>query len=139
MSHKSAKPASSETEGAPLLIAAVKGLCPRCGAATLFAEPAHIADRCRACGQDFSAFAGGGRPFAFLTLLVAGLIFALAMVVEDWFYPPLWVQVTLWPIVTVVAVIGFLRLMKGASVIRAYHRKQMQQGNKSDDKPSKSG
>lgn len=106
------------------MLAALKGLCPRCGAPTLFIGSVHIPERCRVCGLDYSAHRAGGRPVALLVLLVAALIFSLAMLVEDTIYPPLWVQLVLWPVLTVVAVIAVLRIVKGAAYIRAYRRKE---------------
>ena len=48
--------------------AALFGLCPRCGARTLFAGWTRFADNCRACGLDLTRFNVGDGPAAFLTL-----------------------------------------------------------------------
>ena len=43
------------SKGQPGLVqAALFGLCPNCGAKTLFAGPARFADRCGNCGLDYS-------------------------------------------------------------------------------------
>ena len=54
--------------------AALRGLCPRCGDATLFAGLATFAPNCRACGLDFAAFNVGDGPAAFLIFIVGGLV-----------------------------------------------------------------
>lgn len=94
--------------------AALKGLCPRCGAPSLFGrhwikfEPA-----CAACGLDIGAFNVGDGPAAFLTLILGTIVVALAIWLELAAQPPFWVHL-IWVPVTFVAVIGSLRLAKAA-------------------------
>jgi len=116
----------ADREGAdetPLLLAAAKGLCPRCGAATLFATVVGFAPRCRACGLDYEQFNVGDGPAAFLTMIVGALVLLLALVVEFSFRPPLWLHVILWPVLTVICVTGSLRLAKGALLTLEYRNK----------------
>ena len=40
--------------GPPVAVAALKGLCPRCGSATLFDGMAQVAPACTACGMTAS-------------------------------------------------------------------------------------
>jgi uncharacterized protein (DUF983 family) len=93
--------------------AALKGLCPRCGAKTLFAGVARFAPSCRACQLDFSAFNVGDGPAAFLTLGVGTLITILAVTVELAYEPPFIVHALLWVPLTALAVAGSLRFAKG--------------------------
>jgi uncharacterized protein (DUF983 family) len=95
------------------LQAALKGLCPRCGARTLFVGIAKFASRCRACRLDFSAFNVGDGPAAFLTLGIGALITILAVTVELAFEPPFIIHVLLWVPITAAAVAGSLRFAKG--------------------------
>jgi len=111
--------------------AALKGLCPRCGATTLFDGFARFAPRCRACQLDFSAFNVGDGPAAFLTLIVGSLITALAIAVELSFEPPFWVHVLLWVPLTAAAVLGSLRIAKGALLISEY-RNNAREGRAQD-------
>ncbi|RYE76913.1 MAG: DUF983 domain-containing protein, partial [Oxalobacteraceae bacterium] len=48
--------------------AALGGLCPRCGAKSLYAGLLRFASKCQACGLDIDAFNVGDGPAAFLTL-----------------------------------------------------------------------
>ena len=50
-----------------LAAAAFQGLCPNCGARTLFAGLARFAPKCQACGLDFDSYNVGDGPAAFLT------------------------------------------------------------------------
>lgn len=110
----------AEPERAPagtpptLVQAALAGLCPRCGAKTLFAGTARFADRCAQCGLDFSAFNVGDGPAAFLTLILGTLVTVLAITLELTLHPPLWVHMLIWIPVTALGVIGSLRIAKGA-------------------------
>jgi uncharacterized protein (DUF983 family) len=114
----------TDTAPSPLLVA-LRGLCPRCGARTLFKSVAGFAPKCRACGLDLSAFNVGDGPAAFLILIIGALIVGLAITVELSFGPPWWVHVLLWLPLTTAAVIVSLRLAKGLLLALEYkHRAQ---------------
>ena len=91
----------------------LKGLCPRCGAATLFAGVARFAEACPACGLRFADYNVGDGPAAFLTLILGTIVTVLAIVVELKFAPPWWVHVLLWLPLTLAGVMGSLRIAKG--------------------------
>nr|WP_234419434.1 DUF983 domain-containing protein [Sphingomonas sp. EC-HK361] len=98
----------------------LKGVCPRCGAPTLFAGPIRFADRCRACGLDFSTFNVGDGPAAFLTLILGTIVVILAITVELTLHPPLWLHMLIWIPVTLVGVVASLRLAKGWLIALEY-------------------
>lgn len=107
----------------PLLLASAKGECPQCGAPTLFDGPVKFADHCRACGLNYGQFNVGDGPAAFLTLIVGGIIVALALIVEVNWRPPIWLHAILWVPLTIVSVVGALRVAKGALLILEYKNK----------------
>jgi uncharacterized protein (DUF983 family) len=112
------------SKGQPALgEAALFGLCPRCGAKTLFAGLTAFAPRCRVCGLDFSKFNVGDGPAAFLTLIVGALIVILALWLQLSVEPPWWVHVLLWVPLTITGVIGGLRLAKGALLHSEYRNR----------------
>ncbi len=112
-----------DSEGQPgIASAALFGLCPRCGARTLFDGVARFAPRCRACALDFSAFNVGDGPAAFLTLVIGALITILAVWVQVAWEPPFWVHVVLWVPLTTLAVIWGLRAGKSALLAIEYQR-----------------
>lgn len=104
----------------PPLQAGLKGLCPRCGAKTLFAGAIRFADRCPACGLDIAAFNVGDGPAAFLTLIIGAIVAGSAIAVELIFSPPWWVHVLLWPAITLGLILGSLRLTKGLLLALEY-------------------
>lgn len=99
---------------------AVRGLCPRCGAKSLFGGVATFAPACRACGLDFAAFNVGDGPAAFLILVIGALITALAIMFELAAEPPFWAHILLWLPLTAGAVILSLRIAKGAMLALEY-------------------
>lgn len=114
---------SSPEKGQPTLgAAALFGLCPRCGAKTLFGSVTGFAARCRACGLDYTGFNVGDGPAAILTLLIGALITGLALWVQIAFDPPFWVHVILWVPLTVGAVLYGLRMAKAALLYAEYTR-----------------
>ena len=111
------------TEGQPgIAAAALFGLCPRCGARTLFDGVATFAPKCRACGLDLSRFNVGDGPAAFLTLIIGTLITVLAIWVELAFEPPFWLHIVLWVPLTAAMVVWGLRAAKGALLAAEYQR-----------------
>lgn len=98
----------------------VGGRCPRCAARTLFSGVVRFAPACRGCGLDFSAFNVGDGPAAFLTMIVGGLITGLAIWLELAVEPPLWVHLALWPLLTLISVVGLLRIAKGLLISLEY-------------------
>lgn len=102
--------------------AALFGLCPRCGAKTLFARGITFAERCRACGLDFARFNVGDGPAAFLTLILGGLVTGLALWLEIAAAPPFWVHALLWIPLTVALVWFGLRIAKAALLWSEYVR-----------------
>ncbi|HSG33755.1 MAG TPA: DUF983 domain-containing protein [Sphingomonadaceae bacterium] len=113
----------SETSEPSIASAALKGLCPQCGAKTLFEGLASFAPSCGKCGLDFSKFNVGDGPAAFLTLVIGLVIVLLALRVEFSFHPPFWVHALLWVPLTGAAVLWGLRVSKAWLLQSEYWRK----------------
>ncbi len=114
-----------------VLPAALFGLCPNCGQKTLFANVTKFSDKCRSCGLDYSQYNVGDGPAAFLTMIIGAIVLGLALAVEANFHPPLWVHILLWVPLTIVAVVGSLRVSKGILLILE-HRNQAREGSIED-------
>jgi len=114
--------------------AALKGLCPQCGAKTLFTGIVRFASRCRACGLDFSRFNVGDGPAAFLTFILGAAIVGLAIMLQLTVRPPVWVHVVLWVPLTVVATFMSLRIAKAAMIALEY-RTRAREGRIDDRDP----
>lgn len=100
--------------------AALSGLCPQCGARTLFSAPAQVAGECRACGLELAALERGGRLAGLITIAIAALLITAALALDEWLRPPIIVHALLWLPLTIGAVLGALRVFKGLSVYRSF-------------------
>lgn len=103
--------------------AAIRGLCPKCGAPSLFAGLVSFAPRCSGCGLDFRQFNVGDGPAAFLIMIVGAIVTIMAVVVQLKFEPPFWVHALLWLPITLVLVLGLLRIAKGALIALEYRNR----------------
>jgi uncharacterized protein (DUF983 family) len=99
---------------------ALRGLCPRCSARTLYKGVASFAPSCRACGLDFAGFNVGDGPAAFLILVVGAIVTGLAIALELSAEPPFWVHILLWLPLTAALVVGSLRFAKGLLLALEY-------------------
>jgi uncharacterized protein (DUF983 family) len=108
---------------APSLAAATfEGLCPRCGARTLFAGLARFAPACRSCRLDFASFNVGDGPAAFLILIVGAIVAVGAILLDQMVSPPWWVHLIWVPIGAGLTIYG-LRVGKAALIYQEYkHR-----------------
>jgi len=108
---------------APSLAAAsFEGLCPRCGARTLFAGLTSFAPRCGACGLDFAGYNVGDGPAAFLILIVGAIVVAGAILLDQAMGPPWWVHIIWLPVAATLTIYG-LRLGKAALLFQEHkHR-----------------
>lgn len=114
-----------EQKGQPGLVsAALSGLCPRCGAKTLFNGTAQLADECSACGLDIISLERGGRFVGVVTMALALVLILAALGVDEWLRPPLWASLLFWAPVTVGSVIGGLRFYKTMWVYHQYEEHQ---------------
>jgi len=111
-----------------LLQASLQGLCPKCGAPTLFDGWVKFAARCRSCGLDYGRFNVGDGPAAFLTLIVGGLVGMLAIWLQLAVEPPFWLHVLLWLPLTIVLVLGGLRVSKAALIYSEFRQNAAEAG-----------
>ena len=117
-------PDSENSVGRPgIAKVALFGLCPECGAKTLFAGTARFADRCGNCGSDFSSFNVGDGPAALLTMAIGALVIVLAIIVDAAFRPPFWFHVIIWVPFTVAVTVASLRGAKGALLALEYRNR----------------
>ena len=116
-------PEAPATGAAPsLAAAALQGLCPNCGARTLFAGLARFASKCPSCGLDFSSYNVGDGPAAFLILIVGTIVAVGAIVLDQTTSPPWWVHIIWLPIGAALTIYG-LRLGKAALLFQEHkHR-----------------
>lgn len=106
--------------------ASLKGLCPRCGAHSLFRGAVALARTCSACGLDFDALDVGDGPAVFLILIVGTIVVVSALVVDLRYSPSWWVHLVWIPIGIVLTMTG-LRFGKAALAYQSF-RHQAREG-----------
>ena len=107
--------------------AALFGLCPACGARTLFAGPLAFAERCAACNLDIAGYNVGDGPAALLMIPLGALVVAGALFLHFALGAPWWVQLIVWIPLTTVLVIAGLRIIKSA-LLAVEHRRAAHEG-----------
>ena len=101
---------------------ALKGLCPRCGQAALFAGWVGFAPRCKSCGLDFADFNVGDGPAAFLILIVGAILMVSAVLVDLTISPPWWLHLV-WLPVGLALTLGGLRIAKSWLIAQEYRHR----------------
>lgn len=109
---------------APLTVG-FKGCCPRCGKGPLYKSLVNIELRpsCSACGLDYKFIDTGDGPAWFAMVILSVAILGGALFVEFRFDPPVWVHVVLWGLLTPLAAIALLRLIKGVLISLQFRNK----------------
>jgi uncharacterized protein (DUF983 family) len=115
--------------GAMLLIAALRGRCPRCGRGPVFAGLLTVRPACPVCGLDLSAHDAGDGPAVAVMLVLGAVVVGLAFWVEFTFSPPLWVHAVLWPVVTVPLAILMMRPLKAGLIGLQYRYRRAEMGS----------
>jgi len=101
---------------------ALSGRCPRCKSQTLFSGWVRFADKCRACGLDFSSFNVGDGPAAFLILIIGAILTVAALVTDGILSPPWWAHLIWVPVGVAMTIVG-LRWAKALLLTQEYiHR-----------------
>lgn len=96
--------------------AGLKGRCPRCGKGALFKQILNLRERCPACGLDYKFIDTGDGPAVFAIFILGFLIMGGALALEFTYFPPVWVHVLVWGLLTPLIALGLLRLIKGALI-----------------------
>ena len=110
---------SDKTRQPTRAAAALQGLCPRCGARSLFAGPVAFAPACSSCGLDFAAFNVGDGAAAFLILIVGAILVVGAIWLELALSPPYWVHL-IWIPIGIALTVGGLRIGKALLIFQEY-------------------
>jgi uncharacterized protein (DUF983 family) len=112
---------------AAMLLAGVRGRCPRCGRGAVFAGFLTVTDRCNACGLSFAGHDAGDGPAVFGIFILGFVVVGLAGWLEAALEPPLWVHALVWIPVTIGASVGLLRPLKGMTIAAQYRFRSVEE------------
>lgn len=105
-----------------------KGLCPRCGKASMFDGWLRLAKRCPSCGLDFSFARADDGPAFFALCLTAFPLTFFAVWLEVAYSPPWWVHLVTSVPILAIGCLGSLRPFKGWLVASQYVNKATEAG-----------
>jgi uncharacterized protein (DUF983 family) len=92
------------------------GRCPNCGQGKLFRAFLKVDDHCAHCGQDFSAHRADDLPAYLVIVIVGHLLVPVILWIETNYSPPVWLQLSIYLPVTLIASLALLQPVKGAVV-----------------------
>ncbi len=102
--------------------------CPRCGRGKLYRGYLTVRDNCEVCGFDLKKADSGDGPAVFMIFILGFLVVPLALWVESAFEPPMWLHMTIWPVVILGLTLGMLRPMKAYMIALQFRHKASDSG-----------
>jgi len=93
-------------------IAGLRGRCPQCGDGAVFASYLKFADKCAACGADFSVADAGDGPTVFVILVVGALVVPLLIILQFGLDLPEWMSLGLTFAATIALCLTLLPIFK---------------------------
>lgn len=88
--------------------------CPKCGQGDLYKPGVtlDLRETCSVCGLDLSKNDSADGPAVFLIFILGFSIIPLALVLDAWTTPPMWVHIMVWTPLTLGITLGLLRPLK---------------------------
>ena len=90
--------------------------CPRCGQGKLFRAFLKVDDHCAKCGLDFTPHRADDLPAYLVIVIVGHIVVPLALFIETNYSPAVWLQLSIYLPLTLVASLALLQPVKGAVV-----------------------
>ena len=94
----------------------LRGRCPRCGQGKLFRAFLKVDGHCPACGLDYSPHRADDLPAYLVIVIVGHILVPVILWIETDYAPPVWLQLSIYLPVTLIASLGLLQPVKGAVV-----------------------
>ena len=88
--------------------------CPRCAEGDLYKDgfTVDLREACAVCNLDFTKNDSADGPAVFLIFVLGFLLVPLALMLDAYVSPPLWVHAALWTLVTLGLTLGTLKPLK---------------------------
>ena len=90
--------------------------CPRCGEGKLFRAFLKVANNCSVCGLDYTPHRADDLPAYLVIIIVGHILVPVILWIETDYAPPVWLQLSIYLPVTLIASLGLLQPVKGAVV-----------------------
>ena len=92
------------------------GRCPHCGEGRIFGRYLKVRPECEVCGLELHHHRADDLPPYLVIFVVAHVIGYLILESELNYDVPLWISLSVWPVVTLAMALGLLQPVKGAVV-----------------------
>ncbi|MDP4021358.1 DUF983 domain-containing protein [Methylobacterium sp. NEAU 140] len=92
------------------------GRCPHCGEGKVFGRFLKVRPTCEACGLELHHHRADDLPPYVVIFVVAHVVGYLILETESAYEVPLWVEIGVWPLFTLVLALALLQPVKGAVV-----------------------
>jgi uncharacterized protein (DUF983 family) len=88
--------------------------CPRCREGTLYRPGLTLTlkDKCETCGLDLGKNDSADGPAVFLIFILGFALVPMALLLEVWAQPPLWLHGVIWSVLALGITLGALRPLK---------------------------
>ena len=93
----------------------LKRTCPHCGNGRIFKGYLKTSD-CTNCAAPTGEIRADDLPPYLTIFLVGHIVIPLLLIVETHYHPALWLQMSIWPTVTLILTLTFLPFIKGGAV-----------------------
>ena len=90
--------------------------CPRCGKSPIFLSYIKTLNNCGSCGLKFSDYKSDDGP-AYCTIFIVGhILIPIILLSERNYSPPIFLQMLIWPLLTIILTLWLLPRVKGAFI-----------------------
>jgi uncharacterized protein (DUF983 family) len=113
----------TSTHSASVMKSAFLARCPRCGQGPLFRQVLVLRENCSSCGLNYAFIDTGDGPAVFAIFILGFLVLGAALWFEFTYYPPLWVHLVMWGLLTPIIALGLLRFLKALLIALQYKHK----------------
>jgi uncharacterized protein (DUF983 family) len=93
-----------------------RGKCPACGEGKMFRKFLKVADNCPNCGEELYHQRADDFPAYLVIVIVGHILVPVVLAVETDFVMPMWVAMTMWPLIGLAMTLSLLQPVKGAVV-----------------------
>lgn len=107
--------------------------CPSCGKGKIFRSFLKVADNCPQCGEALYHHRADDAPPYFTMLIVGHIVVPIILATELEYSPAVWVEMTVWPLLTAALSLILLPRIKGAVVGWQWAQRMHGFGNNADD------
>ncbi|GHD58530.1 hypothetical protein GCM10017083_41630 [Thalassobaculum fulvum] len=112
------------------------GRCPACGEGRVLEGYLKATSGCSACGESYDHLRADDMPPWMTILIVGHIVVPLLLMVEQIWHPDMWLQMAVWPVVTLALLLLFLPRCKGAALGLLWATRAGQQEEPAESEPA---